>query len=111
MAKTIGHFDICKAMALEGLDIRIAPMDNVLNLRKVKAGTQVTIGVEGDLVAAIGVENKFVGGLLLMDREQYFSVKKRLEDALCGECGGTGEIVNDGPYSICDDCKGTGEGE
>lgn len=27
---------------------------------------------------------------------------------LCGECGGTGEIVNDGPYSVCDDCNGTG---
>jgi DnaJ-class molecular chaperone len=26
----------------------------------------------------------------------------------CGECGGTGEIVNDGPYSHCDDCNGTG---
>lgn len=26
----------------------------------------------------------------------------------CGECGGTGEIVNDGPYSLCDDCNGTG---
>jgi hypothetical protein len=109
MKRKIGHFDICKAMAMEGLDIRIAPLENVINLRKVKAGTQVTIGVEGDVVAAIGIENKFVGGLLLMDREQYFSTKKRLEGALCGECGGTGEIVNDGPYSACGDCNGTGE--
>lgn len=29
----------------------------------------------------------------------------------CGECGGTGETVNDGPYSRCDDCNGTGISE
>ena len=80
MSAKIGHFDICKAMALEGLDIRLAPLDNVTNLRKVKAGTQVTIGIAGDVVAAIGIEHKFVGGLLLADREQYFTTKKRLEE-------------------------------
>lgn len=26
----------------------------------------------------------------------------------CGECGGTGQIVNDGPWSVCDDCDGEG---
>lgn len=26
----------------------------------------------------------------------------------CGECGGTGELVNDGPYAYCGDCNGTG---
>lgn len=78
----VGHFDICKAMTEENLDIRISPLDNVINLRKVKAGTQVTIGVDGDVVAAIGIEDKFVGGLLLIDREQYFATKQRLESSL-----------------------------
>jgi hypothetical protein len=27
---------------------------------------------------------------------------------VCGECGGTGVLVNDGPRSICGDCGGTG---
>ena len=75
----IGHFDICKAMAISGQDIRMSGLENVINLRKVKAGTQVTIGVYGDLVEAIGIENKFVGGLLLIDRQQYFAMKKALE--------------------------------
>ena len=79
MSEKIGHFDICKAMSNEGLDIQIAPLDNVTNLRKVKAGTQVTIGVAGDVVAAIGLEGKYVGGLLLCNREQYFATKERLE--------------------------------
>ncbi len=75
-----GHFDICKAMALANKDIRIAPLENVTNLRKVKAGTQVTIGIAGDLVAAIGLHNKYVGGLLLINRDEYFAMKRELED-------------------------------
>ena len=78
MSREVGHFDICKAMAVEGQDIRVAPLENVVRLRKVKAGTQVTIGVEGDLVADIW-KGKFVGGLLLIDREQYFAMKRELE--------------------------------
>jgi hypothetical protein len=77
----VGHFDICKAMSLEDQDISIAPLDNITNLRKVKAGTQITIGVAGDKVAAIALENKYVGGLLLINREQYFATKARLEAA------------------------------
>lgn len=75
----IGHFDICKQMAIENLDIQMAPLDNVTDLRKVKAGTNVTIGVGGDMVAAIGLEHKYVGGLLLINREQYFAMKAKLE--------------------------------
>lgn len=75
----VGHFDICKVMCERDMDIKVAPLDNVTNLRKVKGGTQVTIGVAGDEVAAIGLENRYVGGLLLINREQYFSIKKELE--------------------------------
>lgn len=83
----VGHFDICKAMSQRGMDIQIAPLENVTNLRKVKAGTQVTIGVAGDMVAAIGLEGNYVGGLLLCNREQYFALKAILEseDLVGGE--------------------------
>jgi hypothetical protein len=77
--KEVGHFDILKRMSEENLDIRLAPLENVTYLRKVKAGTQVTIGVAGNVVHAIGVEGKFVGGLILADKEQYFETKKRME--------------------------------
>lgn len=26
----------------------------------------------------------------------------------CGDCGGSGSLVNDGPFSPCSDCAGTG---
>ena len=41
--------------------------------------TLVSIGVDGNLVAAIGLENKFVGGLLLCDKAQYFALRDELE--------------------------------
>ncbi len=83
--KNIEHFDICKAMAAEGLDIKLSLLDNVTNLRKRKYGTDVTIGIAGDLVAAIGLENKYVGGLLLCNREQYFATEAKLKAAALAE--------------------------
>lgn len=43
------------------------------------------------------------GGLSLWNFARDFTISNP-----CGECGGTGEITNDGRYSLCDDCKGTG---
>lgn len=76
----IGHFDICKAMAERGMDIRMSLLDNVILLNKVKSGTEVTIGCDGDLVAAI-YQGKFLGGLLLCDREQYRQIEKELNES------------------------------
>jgi hypothetical protein len=74
----IGHFDICKVMARRGMDIRMSLLDNVKLLRKVKAGTDITIGFEGNVIAEIA-EGKTVGGLLLCNADQYFAVKAELE--------------------------------
>jgi hypothetical protein len=76
----VGHFDICKEMAARGMDIRMSLLENITDLRYSKRtkGTTVTIGVDGNLVAAIGLERKFVGGLLLCDKEQYFALEKEL---------------------------------
>lgn len=79
--QTIGHFDICNAMAMGGLDIRLSTLENITNLQKARHGTQVTIGVPGDLVSALGLTNQFIGGLLLCDQKQYFDTKRRLESA------------------------------
>jgi len=60
-------------------DIRLAPLSNITNLRKTKAGTLITIGVEGDVVAAIGLDGRFVGGLILADKVQFDETKRELE--------------------------------
>lgn len=75
----VNNFDVLKRMGEENLDVRLAPLDNITNLRKVNAGTQITIGVAGDLVAAIGIEGKFVGGLILADKKQFEAIRLKME--------------------------------
>lgn len=80
----ISNFDVLKEMGKRNLDIRLSPLDNITRLQRTKAGTQVTIGVAGDVVAALGVNHKFVGGLLLADREQFESVRAEMAGAKSG---------------------------
>lgn len=75
---SVNNFDVLKLMGERNMDVRLAPLDNILNLKKVRAGTQVTIGVEGDVVAALGLEGKFVGGLILADKQQFDAIKAEL---------------------------------
>lgn len=82
----VGYFDICKEMAKRNMDIRMSPLENVLNMRyseKTK-GTRVEIGVDGNVIAAI-FNGKLVGGLLLCDKEQYFKLRDELEAGGAGE--------------------------
>ena len=78
--RKISSFDVLKVMSERDMDIRLAPLENIAELKKVKAGTEVTIGVEGDLVGAI-FNGKFVGGLILADRDQFQRVKQELTGA------------------------------
>lgn len=75
----ISNFDVLKEMGKRNMDIRLSPLDNITRLQRTNAGTQVTIGVAGDVVAALGFDHKFVGGLLLADRDQFESVKAEME--------------------------------
>lgn len=70
-------FDVLKTMSEESQDIRLAPLSNILRVQKVKAGTQITIGVAGDVIAGIA-NGDFVGGLYLADRKQFEETQERL---------------------------------
>ena len=74
------HFEICREMARRGLDIRMSLLENVtrLSYSKRTKGTTVSIGVDGNVVGDI-FHNKFVGGLLLCNKEQYFAIAKELD--------------------------------
>lgn len=74
----VNNFDVMKLMGERNLDIQLAPLGNVLRVHKVKAGTQVTIGVGGDVVAGIA-DGRFVGGLILADQEQFHRLKQEME--------------------------------
>jgi hypothetical protein len=76
--KPVGTFDVLKEMCARNMDVRLSTLDNVSELRKVRGGTKVTIGIAGDIVSAVPL-GKFVGGLLIADAEQFKAIQKELE--------------------------------
>lgn len=72
------NFDVLRVMGERNLDIRLSPLDNVIRLLKVRAGTQVTIGIAGDVVAAFA-KSEFCGGLILANKKQFDEVREELE--------------------------------
>lgn len=76
------NVDVLKAMGEANKDIRMAPLGNILRVQYTKLGTQITIGVEGNLVAAI-MNGRFVGGLILADKRQFDEVKAELRGGGC----------------------------
>ena len=79
--KKIGTFDVLNVMCQRNMDIRLSTLDNLIELRKVKAGTNILIGYAGNVINEIAL-GKFVGGLLLADKEQFKAVKKELESGI-----------------------------
>jgi hypothetical protein len=75
---SVNNFDVLKEMGARNMQVSLSTLDNITNLRKIKAGTQVTIGVAGDVVAALGLENKYVGGLILADKKEFSAVKSEM---------------------------------
>jgi hypothetical protein len=77
--KAINAFAVFLRMAkTDDQALRLAPLSNVLNMKVVKAGTQVTIGVSGNALHGI-MNGKFVGGLLLCDIERFDQLKAEME--------------------------------
>lgn len=72
-------FDVMKAMSAKERDIRLAPIGNVTRVQKTKRGTLVTIGVEGDVIAGLA-QGRFLGGLILCDREDWRKTEAELAE-------------------------------
>lgn len=64
--------------------LKLAPMGNILEARATKAGTKVTIGVEGNVVGQI-LNGDFVGGFIMVDRARFNEIKAQLESGAGGE--------------------------
>ena len=79
----ISNFDVLKAMT----KIQLAPLGNITNMKKVKAGTQVTIGVGGDVIFGL-MNDAYVGGLILADKKEFDEIREKMvEEADNGEQG------------------------
>jgi hypothetical protein len=80
MAKSVGAFEVFSRMAeTNDKALRLAPLANILNMKVVKAGTQVTIGVEGNVLARI-MSGEFFGGLLLCETKRFDELKAEMEN-------------------------------
>ena len=55
---SINNFDVMKRMSDEDQDIRLAGLGNIISMKKVKAGTQITLGVQGDVLVTIYLPHK-----------------------------------------------------
>jgi len=73
---TVNNFDVLKRMAAENKDIRLGV--DVLNMKKVKAGTQLTMGIAGDVITPI-----FLGELncclVIFNKKQFDELKAAME--------------------------------
>lgn len=76
--RKISNFDVLKRMSRDNLDIRLSPNENIVSVTKVHAGTNLTIGVTGDQVAAIALGDLAVC-LLLFNRKQFTQTKEKME--------------------------------
>jgi hypothetical protein len=77
--KEINAFAVFLRMAeTDDSALRLAPLDGVLNMKIVKAGTQVTIGAAGDVLHGI-MTGRFIGGLLLCDVKRFDQLKAEME--------------------------------
>jgi hypothetical protein len=72
----INNFDVLKRMCADNLDIGMAT--EMLNMRKVNAGTQVTIGVPGDFIGKL-FSGQVIACLLLYDKDQFNELKAKME--------------------------------
>jgi len=72
----VNNFDVLKKMSADNLDIRLGT--DVLELKKVKSGTKVTMGAPGDVVTGV-FTGELVACLLIFNKKQFDETKKALE--------------------------------
>ena len=70
------NFDVLKRMSAENKDIRVGV--DVLSMKNVNAGTQVTIGIAGNVVTPIFM-GELHACLLIYNKKQFNEVKEAIE--------------------------------
>lgn len=74
----VNGFDVLKKMSADNKKIMLATADNILRMSKVKAGTQITIGVSGDVLNQI-YRGEMNCSFILFDSQQFKETKAELE--------------------------------
>lgn len=81
----INNFDVFKRMAEDNNQaMQLAPLGNLIGAKMTKAGTQVTLGVAGNVVTGLTM-GTYVGGLILCGKEGFGRTKAKMEEELAQE--------------------------
>ena len=72
----VNNFDVLKRMAAENKDIRLGT--DVLNMKAVKAGSQITMGIAGNVLAAL-MFGELNACLILYNKKQFLETVAAME--------------------------------
>lgn len=72
----VNNFDVLKRMSADNLDIRLGT--DILNMKTVKAGTQITMGIAGDVLNPI-FRGELHACLIIYDKKQFNELKAKME--------------------------------
>jgi hypothetical protein len=73
---SVNNFDVLKRMCAENKDIRLG--SDVLEMKKVKAGTQIKMGVGGDVITPI-FTGEMHACLIIYNKAQFNELKTAME--------------------------------
>lgn len=82
MSKPVNDFEVMASMAKDNKDVSFFP--DVLNMRQVKKGAKVTVGITNDAMQKLSrsyteTGPKYVGMFLLVNYEEFQATKQQLE--------------------------------
>lgn len=78
----VSFFEVLKRMAdTDNKALQLAPLSNLSGARYGKHGTKITIGFPGNVCSDL-MDGNFIGGLMLIRRDEYEKVKAELEKAV-----------------------------
>jgi len=92
----VSCFEVMREMSKRELDIVMGNLgSNLVRAQSTKRGTQLTIGMPGDIVGRV-YNGNVVGALFLCDTKQYHEIERELLEAKRAASAATSETSKDG---------------
>lgn len=73
-------FEVFQKMSDGNMDIRLAPLGNIIRINIFKQNGEVTFGVPREVAQDLMDDKEFVGGFLLADKRQFEILEAHYED-------------------------------
>lgn len=75
--KERNSFDVLKEMSEKNMDIMVAPMGNVISVDVKGHNGEIKIGVPADVAMRFAKGDRFAGGLILANADQFEELSKQ----------------------------------